>query len=102
MVPGAKKGQLPWCKTGPSGACPPWVPPDVRELGPQALTWHSLGTPWVLGTTPASTPSLNCQLRKWKEHLWEKQQNGGWAGRARSLACIAEGLSGYLALQPPG
>lgn len=51
----------------------------------------------MLGTTPASTPSLNCQLRKWKEHLWEKQQNGGWAGRARSLACMAEGLSSSAA-----
>lgn len=59
-----------------------------------------LGNPWVLGTTPASTPSLNCQLRKWKEHLWEKQQNGGWAGRARSLACMAEGLSGFQLCSP--
>lgn len=56
----------------------------------------------MLGTTLASTPSLNCQLRKWKEHLWEKQQNGGWADRARPLARMAEGLSASSALQPPG
>lgn len=93
---------MPWCRDWPQWGMCPLGPPRCGRACPPRPDLAQLGNPWVLGTTLASTPSLNCQLRKWKKHLWEKQQNGGWAGRARSLARMAEGLSGYSALQHPG